>query len=173
MLNDKKIKQLSLDYKMVEPYDEELLNGNSIDVTLGNKIKLVTNRSCTIWDDYVDRDIDLDEEDFYLQFGTFALGSTIQFINLPCNSVGIICGKSSIARLGLIVESAGLIDSCWERGQITLELANLSPKPVKLTTGMKIAQIYFEYTDPPTIKPYNVVGHYNKQEGPTESVLKL
>ena len=172
MLNDERIKQLCLDYKMVEPYNEEMLNGNSIDVTLGNRIKLTTTRSCALWDDYIEKEIDLDKQDFYLTFGDFALGSTIEFINLPCNVVGIACGKSSIARLGLIVESAGLVDSCWERGQITLELANLSPRPVKLTTGMKIAQIYFEDTEAPTIKPYNVVGHYNKQEGPTESILK-
>src|SRR6266853_609317 len=59
--------------------------------------------------------------------------------------VGVLHGKSSLGRLGLMVHiTAGFIDTGY-RGKITLELAAI--KPIRVYANMKIAQLaYSEVT---------------------------
>lgn len=104
--------------------------------------------------------------------GEFALGSTIEHVRLPADVVARVEGKSSLARLGIAVHvTAGFIDPGFS-GQVTLELANLSPYSIKLTAGMQIAQLSFEWMDLPAEFPY---GHqklnskYQHQRGATGS----
>lgn len=81
---------------------------------------------------------------FLLGPGDFALGHTLETITLPNNLVGIVNGKSSLGRLGLIVHAtAGFVDPGFP-GQVTLELYNLSPYAIILRPGMKIAQMVFQ-----------------------------
>lgn len=103
-----------------------------------------------------------------LRPGDFILACTHETIRLtPCFAARVE-GKSSLGRLGVAVHiTAGFIDPGFE-GQITLEIANLSPVSVVLHTGMPIAQIVFEPVSPPE-HDYSVTGHYLGQTGPTES----
>lgn len=71
----------------------------------------------------------------------FALGATIEDVQMPTNNVGRIEGKSSLGRLGLQVHvTAGFIDPGF-KGQITLEFHNLLPIPWILYVGMPICQL--------------------------------
>ncbi len=103
--------------------------------------------------------------------GDFALASTIERVELNGPIVGIVKGKSSIARKGLIVEAAGLIDPGF-KGQVTLELFNMSKFTVTLWEGMFIAQIAFDFATPHPARMYGDPGlksRYQNQAGPTAS----
>lgn len=102
---------------------------------------------------------------------SFILGSTIELVELPSNIVARIEGRSSIGRLGLTVHvTAGFIDPGF-KGNITLEIANLSNNPIILHTGMRICQIVFEEIEPPS-KVYGECNNkYQHQNGVTGSMI--
>jgi dCTP deaminase len=68
------------------------------------------------------------------------LGSTLEFIKLPCDASGEILTKSSIARTFIVVETAPWIHPEY-RGCLTLEIANVSNTPVLLYPGRTIGQL--------------------------------
>ena len=75
--------------------------------------------------------------------GQFALASTIERFEIGHKVAGRLEGKSSLARLGLIVHTtAGFFDPGF-RGYATLELLNVSPRPILLRPNMPIAQMAF------------------------------
>lgn len=102
----------------------------------------------------------------------FMLGHTFETITIPNDVVAQVNGKSSLARLGLQVHStAGFIDPGF-RGQITLELKNLSKQPIWLKAGQRIAQLAFFLTNRPVDRPYghpDLGSHYQDQVGPTRT----
>ena len=72
-------------------------------------------------------------EAFVLHPGEFGLGSTIEEVAIPHDLVATVDGRSSIGRLAVVVHAtAGFIDPGFQ-GQITLELSNIGPIPVKLS----------------------------------------
>jgi dCTP deaminase len=106
---------------------------------------------------------------YYLEPQQFMLGSTIEHVELCANIVGKVEGKSTRAREGLIVEAAGLVDPGF-RGQLTLELYNMSNVAVVLDYGMKICQMYLHWVDTTPQRVYGSPGlnsHYQDQTGPT------
>ena len=63
-------------------------------------------------------------------------------------------GRSSLARIGIIVHStAGLFDPGWV-GTATLELGNLGRMPVKLYPGDRICAFTFQQLSSPVKVPY-------------------
>ncbi len=102
--------------------------------------------------------------------GECVLAHTAQEIAVPDDLVARVEGKSTWGRRFLMVHAtAGFIDPGF-RGQITLELHNLSPEAIVLTVGDPIAQISFEYLDAPAQRPYGSPGlgsHYQGQTGAT------
>lgn len=108
---------------------------------------------------------------FPLRPGGFALASTVEVVTLSSSLAGVVAGKSSLARVGLIVESAGFVDPSWS-GQLTLELANLTDRTIMLTPNMLIAQLVVHRLDSPAQNPYGsrrLRSHYMGQRGPTPS----
>lgn len=106
--------------------------------------------------------------------GIFCLGSTKELFKMPDFVVGFVVGKSTIAREGLQIEAAGLVDPGFE-GNITLELKNLHHREYyKLEVGEPIGQVYFMLTDRPVEIPYGPENgnHYQGQRGVTRSYRK-
>ena len=80
-------------------------------------------------------------EEFILHPGEFALASTLEYIKLDNDVAAEIHGKSSWARLGLIIHGvAGFVDPGFS-GTLTLELVNLGKFPIPLYIGVKVAQL--------------------------------
>lgn len=106
----------------------------------------------------------------FLGPGEFALATTVETVKIPTDLVAQVNGKSSLARQGLIVHTtAGFIDPGF-RGQITLELKNVSNYPVPLWAGMPVCQLVFYQMTSPSERPYGSKGlgsHYQGQIGPT------
>ncbi len=110
---------------------------------------------------------------YHLKPGEFVLGSTAERVMLGPSLVGTVHGKSTRARQGLSVHSAGLVDPGF-RGQLTLEMYNMSGYPVTLDPGMLIAQISFEHISGLVERPYGTYGlnsRYQDQSGPTPAKL--
>lgn len=107
------------------------------------------------------------EEGFRLYPSEFALACTIEAVTIPVDMVGFVWGKSSLARQGLQVHTAGLLDPGFE-GQITLELS--TAMPIVLRRGMRIAQIVMQRCCSVPFQDYSQTGHYQYQHGPTRAV---
>jgi deoxycytidine triphosphate deaminase len=82
------------------------------------------------------------------------LGRTLEEFTVPNGYAAQLTGRSSFARLGLqVTASGGFINPGW-RGRMPLQLANLSPNPIRLVPGLPICQVHFvRLTDLPE-KPY-------------------
>lgn len=85
------------------------------------------------------------EEDrqFILHPGEFALGKTFEYVALPDDLVGILGGRSSIARQGIVIHATASIIDPGYTGMITLELSNFGNVPAKLNPRQRIATIMF------------------------------
>lgn len=163
----------------VEPLDDDQVQPASIDVRLGNSFLAFRRHTVAsidprnLDDSLMERVTVGDEQPFILHPGEFVLGATLERLTLPDDVVARLEGKSSLGRLGLLIHStAGFVDAGWTNGQITLELSNVAPLPIKLWPGMKIGQLSFLQMDAPAERPY---GHpalrskYQGQSGPVAS----
>jgi dCTP deaminase len=76
-------------------------------------------------------------------------------VTLPADLVGWLDGRSSLARLGLMVHvTAHRIDPGWS-GNIVLEFYNSGKLPLALRPKMKIGALSFETMTSPAEQPYN------------------
>lgn len=111
------------------------------------------------------------DETIHLHPGEMMLGATHEVVRLPADLSGWLNGRSSLARLGLMVHiTAHAVDPGFH-GPIVLEFYNSGRLPLALRPGMKICSISFETLSSPAIRPYNrrVDAKYQGQEGPVAS----
>lgn len=147
----------------------ERISGISVDLTLGNSFRVFNDHAAPyvdlsgsreqinqVLDTVMSTEIVLKpDEAFFLHPGELALAVTLETITLPDDLVGWLDGRSSLARLGLMVHvTAHRIDPGWS-GQIVLEFFNGGKLPVALRPGMCIGAINFETMSGPAIRPYN------------------
>ena len=135
---------------VIEPFEEEYLNPASLDVRLGNEfgiLELAEGKSMIIPSDKESYRTDTYILNAYvLPPGQFVLACLIEKTGFGRTIAGQLIGKSSLARLGLMIHvTAGWADNGWV-GRYTLELVNVGPHPILLQTGMRIAQIKFFQT---------------------------
>ncbi len=105
------------------------------------------------------------DRQFVLHPGEFALGITYETVSVPHNMVAQLNGKSSLARMGLVVHAtAGYIDP-GNTLKITLEFHNLANLPLKLYYKMPIAQVAFVKLSSEVDKPYGKDGLNSKYYG--------
>ncbi len=164
---------------IIHPLDPGCIQPASVDVRLDKRL-LICRRERH--QPYIDLRQDLDDlnelveidgdKPFLLEAGGFVLVSTLESIGLPDDIVARLEGKSSLARIGLLVHStAGYVDPGW-RGHLTLHMSNLAKFPVTLYYGMKIGQISFMRLTSPAQNLYGSVklgSKYQGQMGPTAS----
>lgn len=145
----------------IKNYRESAVQPNSLDVHIGRHFAYQK-------DDGSFNSFEADE--LILSPGEFVLATTEEFFEFPRNLHGVLQGKSSWARLGLYVESAGLFDSGFH-GEAVVELTNQGKAPLRLKAGAPIAQMIFA-RNLSVASPYNRKGHYQGQQGATQSWLK-
>lgn len=165
----------------IEPIGDfsQQLQPATFDVRLGNEFMVFDHANLTSIDLNDPRDIaqytteiQIEEDDeFVLHPGDFALGTTMEWVEIPDDLIALAQGRSSIGRLAVIIHAtAGVIDPGYH-GQITLELSNLGDVPVSLNPGMRIAQLLFLQLLDPAERPYGVErdSKYQNQSGPVAS----
>jgi dCTP deaminase len=109
--------------------------------------------------------------EFLLMPGEFVLAVSHEHFKMPCDVMGLCTGKSTLARMGLIVLVTPL-EVGWE-GYLTLEMFNAGHQPINLTAGIGICQINFFKTEEPPHKSYmHRSGKYMHQLAtPVEAIL--
>lgn len=159
----------------------ERINGATADVRLGNQFRVFQGHTAAYIDlsgpknevnEALERvmsdEIVLPEgEAFYLHPGELALVVTLESVTLPDNVVGWLDGRSSLARLGLMVHvTAHRIDPGWH-GHIVLEFFNSGKLPLALRPGMVIGALSFEPMSGSADRPYNrrQDAKYKNQQG--------
>lgn len=101
----------------------------------------------------------------------FVLARTRETVSLSPSLFGKVEGRSSVGRLGLVVETAGVIDPGF-RGTITLEIANLLPYPVLLHAGTRICQIVVSRMDGDTEGGYQSSKYQNQVQATGSKLYK-
>ncbi|MDF2180273.1 dCTP deaminase [Aliiglaciecola sp. CAU 1673] len=186
-LCDKDIKKWLQEEKIrIEPMPEEhMISGVTVDIRLGNKFRVFQDHAAPYIDlsgpkeemqaaleSVMSDEIELpDGKAFFLHPGELALAVTEESVTLPANVVGWLDGRSSLARLGLMVHvTAHRIDPGWS-GNIVLEFYNSGKLPLALRPKMKIGALSFEVLSDFAEKPYNARqdAKYKDQKGATAS----
>ncbi|AZG73050.1 dCTP deaminase [Shewanella livingstonensis] len=147
----------------------EAISGVSVDVRLGSQFRVFKDHTAPYIDlsgpsaemqialDRVMSDkIEIAEDQaFFLHPGQLALAVTFESVTLPADVVGWLDGRSSLARLGLMVHAtAHRIDPGWQ-GKIVLEFFNSGKLPLALRPGMTIGALNFERLSSAVARPYN------------------
>lgn len=159
---DYQIRELCRKQGLVEPFDPEMINPASIDVTLGPEIKVEADNGDFIC-------FNIEDKTFYMPPGGFVLAVTAEFVRIPVNLECVFQLKSSRGREGYEHALAGYIDPGFH-GEVTLELSNLRRfKELPLRAGMRIGQLRFSKLDQIPHRPYNLTGRYHGDRGPQES----
>ncbi len=82
-------------------------------------------------------------ESYILHPGMLALAPTFENICMPRDLLGILQGRTSLGRLGIIVHAtAGFVDPKY-KGSLTLEFSNLGHLPVALYPLSRVAAMAF------------------------------
>ncbi len=167
MPSESAIAGLSVDLRLADRF--QVFSNNSVpylDLS-GEKVELQRNI-----DRVMSKEIHIEGDDaLFIHPGELVLGSTLESISIPDDLVGWLDGRSSLARLGLMVHvTAGRIDPGWD-GQVVLEFYNNGKLPLALKPGMSICALSFETLSSPALKPYNQRkdAKYRNQRGPISS----
>uniref|UniRef100_A0A1A9Z0V5 Uncharacterized protein n=1 Tax=Glossina pallidipes TaxID=7398 RepID=A0A1A9Z0V5_GLOPL len=153
---------------------KDRINGATVDLKLSNKFRIFTGYKI----DYIDaafissknnhdilthkitNQIEIGEKEiFFLHPKELVLALTVEYLTLPNNLVGWLDGRSSLARLGLMVHATShRIDPGWS-GNIVLEFYNSGKLPIALRPNMLIGAVSFELLTNAAIRPYNKKKH--------------
>lgn len=143
---------------IIEPLNTNDIQPCSVDLHLAPELKTIQGHEYTL----------RPYSYLLLEPGDFILGSTTEYVEIPEDLVANVDGKSSLGRLGITAHvTAGFIDPGF-KGNITLEIANLSDEPFRLVKDMAIAQIVFTTLTTPVNRPYGSDGlnsHYQESKG--------
>ena len=145
---------MALEHEMMKPFEPRQIRDNNIsyglssygyDIRLADEFKLFKG---LVGQDIIDPkkvapDLfeDFKGENCIIPPNSFILARSLEYFKIPRNVLALCTGKSTYARIGVIVNVTPL-EPCWE-GYLTIEISNTSPCPVKLYAKEGIAQIVF------------------------------
>ena len=137
---------------IIKPFDKKNVGPCSVDLHLDNifsvfKMGIVVDPKNPQSINSAIENINVENDDFFIIApGQFVLASTIETISIPKNIAATLEGLSSVARLGITVHAAGLVNAGTGNVKpttLTLEISCQNSSPVKLYPGMRIVQIIF------------------------------
>jgi dCTP deaminase len=136
---------------VIDPFDEAAVGPGSYDLAIGNEFRFF-KKAHRILDasdgaDYREHTMLIekaDDEPFIIMPGEAAHTITRERIRLPGDICGWLQGRSTFARLGLMVHiTASFVQPGVDNRQV-LEMFNASPVPLALKPGSRICQIIFQ-----------------------------
>jgi dCTP deaminase len=149
------------------PYDPKKLQPATYDICLGNTFIINDTHSTRVIDPgkgifpKTTTVTVKDGEEFVLHPGVSILGYSKEKFGSDTYLIEVN-GKSSLARIGLIVHNSASIVNPGHFLNIALELCNLNNVPIVLRPGMEIAQLTFSTLSSHTKKSYKQTGRYNQ-----------
>jgi dCTP deaminase len=139
------------------------------DVRVGRKFKVFTNARCAVVDPKAFDPasfVDIEGDYCLIPPNSFALAETVEYLEVPRDVICVCIGKSTYARIGIIVNVTPL-EPEW-RGRVTIEISNTTPLPAKIYANEGIAQILFLRTEDVCKVSYaDKKGKYQDQKGLT------
>ncbi len=152
---------------VLEPFSPARLQPASYDILLGNKF-VENDASFThfvdpakkIYAKTTERTVK-DGEEFVLHPGISVLGLSKEFFGSDHYLIQV-GGKSSLARVGLMIHNTAGIINPGHFLNITFEITNQSNIPIILRPGMEIAQLTFSKLSSPPERNYKLVGRFAK-----------
>jgi dCTP deaminase len=166
ILTDREI-QISLDRELItiRPRPEaEAFTSTAVDLTLDPLVALVRDPTSAIETTINPRAKDFNAENVMRDLSDqttinpkmgyplvprrLALGWTREYLELKIETrlAARVEGKSSLARLGLVVHMTAPTIHAGFKGRIRLEMMNHGAVPIRLWPGMRICQLIFETT---------------------------
>lgn len=148
---------MALNHDMITPFVEQQtasgvisygLSSYGYDIRLAEEFRYCSNRELAFdpkhsvesaWE------LQTHERWFYLKPNDFILARTVERFKIPRDVLAVCVGKSTYARVGVIVNVTPL-EPEWE-GYLTLEISNTTKNPVVLYPNEGIAQILFLESD--------------------------
>ena len=172
--SDKTLKQLNTN--LIDPFIPEQVRDNVIsyglssygyDIRISNEFKVLTKTDGIIdpknFDDSIFEDYTVDSH-ITIPANNFVLGRSVEYIRMPRDTVGLVLGKSSLARSALLINVTPL-EPEWE-GYITIEISNTSKLDAIVYANEGIGQILFLQGDQPCEVSYaDRKGKYQRQVG--------
>lgn len=166
-LSDKDIlKEVEAGNITLDPFSEEQLQPATYDICLGNTFIINDAHSTKAIDPAKGifpntQTVEVaDGEEFVLHPGVSILGYSKERFGSDAYLIEVN-GKSSLARIGLIVHNSASIVNPGHYLNIALELCNLNNVPIVLRPGMEIAQLTFSTLSSHTVRDYKDTGRYN------------
>ena len=149
----------------LKPFARARLQPVSYDIRLGNKF-VVNDENKTHTIDPArkkyakTREVTVkDGDEFVLHPGVSVLGTSKEYFGSDTYLIQI-GGKSSLARVGLMIHNTAGIINPGHFLHVTFELCNLNNVPIILRPGMEIAQLTFSKISTPTKQNYRQVGRF-------------
>jgi dCTP deaminase len=187
LLNDVQITELVIMESMIVPFIGRQvrewegrkvisygLSSYGYDIRLGNKFKIFRfpQRPGNVIVDPKNMQLELleecevpDGEAVIIPPNAFVLGHSVEKFKMPRNVTGICVGKSTLARVGIVVNITPL-EAGWE-GVLTIEISNTTPLPAAVYAGEGIAQVLFFKGRPCRVSYADRNGKYQGQTGIT------
>ena len=181
---DKWIKNMSIQGKMIEPFESKQVSNGKIsfglssygyDIRVSDHYKIFTNVNNSVVDPK-----NFDEKSFIdfkgpvciIPPNSFALARSVEYFRIPRDILTLCVGKSTYARCGIIVNVTPF-EPEWE-GFVTLEISNTTPLPAKIYSNEGLCQVLFFQSDEScTVSYKDKKGKYQMQEGITLPKLKI
>ncbi|MCA6070403.1 MAG: dCTP deaminase [Endomicrobium sp.] len=151
--NDKWIKKMALERKMIEPFEAGQVKNGKIsfgtssygyDMRLSNEF-MVMKKNSDLLDPKQSQDglfESVTVKDYIeIPRNSVILGKTVEYFRIPRDIITIAFGKSTYARCGIFVNITPF-EPEWE-GFVTLSIANITSVPVKVYVNEGIAQVLF------------------------------
>jgi dCTP deaminase len=168
------IKEQAQTHRLLEPFVPTSVRSGVISYGLGPygydlRLDKTYRRPCeatAALDPHQVDDIDFEtvsEDRIVVPPGHFILGRSLEYFRMPKKVLGLVFGKSTYARCGVLVNVTPL-EPEWT-GFLTISIANCGARPAAVHPLQGIAQVIFiESSDLPVMSYKDLDGKYNGQD---------
>jgi len=152
LTRDAILRELETGRLRIEPLAPDQIGPASIDLTLGNEIRVLTPSvdAIPIRDevDFLDHTESQTLDDPYvLPPGGTIHGITVEKITLPPDLCGFLEGRSRFARLGLMIHVTSAFVQPGVSNRQVLEMSNVAGHPLQIHAGVRLCQIVLMRTE--------------------------
>jgi dCTP deaminase len=136
----------------IDPFSPDQLGAASIDLTLGDEIRVFEPA-----DGPIDLQEDADYRDhtrvlpldapYVLEPGCTIHGITRERIQLPGDLCGFLEGRSRFARLGLMIHVTSAFVQPGVANRQVLEMSNVADRPLRIHAGVRLCQLVLMRTE--------------------------
>ncbi|MEE2672476.1 MAG: dCTP deaminase [Myxococcota bacterium] len=146
------LREIELGRLAIEPFERNLVGVASIDLTLGDEIRIIDTSDLPIevldgTDFREHTTVASLREGFVLEPGVTIHGITRERVTLPPDICGLLEGRSRFARLGLMVHVTSAFVQPGVRNRQVLEMSNVSSRSLRIHAGVQVCQLVLLRTE--------------------------